>query len=206
MGKSIDIASADDVFSRFLLGIVFFGAGLWWAANLTPRDSPWGPFILLGIGFTIMLTCRQLVSNPMLALRYKLIPARVVHELIESWVPEKSEIESDHEKSLHAFLKRELPFVKITRQYGSGRVKCDIATGREVFIELKAGFSSTQKLQRLIGQVELYHREWGKPVFVVLVGSAEDDLLKDLRKSIDHCGQVAVITKEFKAARAKASA
>lgn len=115
MGKSLDLASADDVFNRFAFGIVCFAFAFWWAAKLPPRASPIGPLALMAGGFFLVLTCRRLVSDPMLAVRYKIAPARVVGELIEKWAPERSDVESDHEKSLHAFLKHQLPFVKAAR-------------------------------------------------------------------------------------------
>lgn len=67
-------------------------------------------------------------------------------------------------------------------------------------IELKAGFRSTQKLQRLIGQIELYNREWKKPVIVVLLGETEQDLLHDLHRSLRGYDDVYVVTKEVETA------
>jgi hypothetical protein len=135
----------------------------------------------------------------MQAVRYAANPRRTVLRLIEEWKPEPARLESEYEKSLHRFLKERLPFVKVTRQYGSARVKCDLATGQDVMIELKAGLRSTQKLQRLIGQIELFTREWDKPVIVVLLGETEEDLLHDLHRSLRQYTRVDVVTKPVEA-------
>ena len=132
----------------------------------------------------------------MRAIRYANDPEKVVAELVEKWSPKDFKLESDLEKSLHTFLKKELPWVKTTRQYGAGRTKCDLAVGKEVMIELKSGFKSTQKLQRLIGQLELYKKEWEKPILVVLAGETEEDLLHDLNSHARRLGEIQIITKD----------
>jgi hypothetical protein len=53
-----------------------------------------------------------------------------------------------------------------------------------VFLELKRGLRTTNRLQRLIGQIELYRNKWqNRPVFVVLSGESQEDLLHDLNRS-----------------------
>jgi hypothetical protein len=112
------------------------------------------------VGVALFIWGWNAVANPRLALKYAHNPARTVRELIEEWTPTPARLESEYEQSLHKFLKSKLSFVKVTRQYGTARVKCDIATGNHVMIEMKAGFKSTQKLQRLIGQVDLFNKEY----------------------------------------------
>lgn len=147
--------------------------------------NPWLGLALLAMGATMATLAWRAVSNPWLALRYAHNPGKTVAALVEEWEPAPAQLESEFERSLHDFLRERLPFLKITRQYGSARVKCDIAVGSEVIIELKVGFRSTQKLQRLIGQVDLFRSEWGKPILVVLLGETQDDLLHDLHRSLE---------------------
>jgi hypothetical protein len=61
---------------------------------------------------------------------------------------------------------------------------------------MKAGFKSTQKLQRLIGQVDLFNSEWHRPIIIVLLGETEEDLLHDLNRSLANYRSVHVIVKE----------
>jgi len=119
--------------------------------------------------------------------------------MLRDWKPEPARLESEYEKSLHRFLKANPPFVKVTRQSGSARVECDLATGSDVMIELKIGFRSTQKLQRLIGQIDLFRREFKKPVVILLLGETEEDLLHDLHRSLQKYEDAEIVTKEFEA-------
>ena len=64
-------------------------------------------------------------------------------------------------------------------------MKSDIVVDDHVLIELKAGLNSTAKLQRLLGQIELYESNWKGEVIVVICGDADRDLLKTLRKKIE---------------------
>jgi hypothetical protein len=147
------------------------------------------------VGVALFIWGWNAVANPRLALKYAHNPARTVRELIEEWTPTPARLESEYEQSLHKFLKSKLSFVKVTRQYGTARVKCDIATGNHVMIEMKAGFKSTQKLQRLIGQVDLFNKEWGKPIIILLLGDSEEDLLHDLNRSVQNYPSVTVVVK-----------
>lgn len=182
------------VYKRVLFGIAFLGFGLFWHAenNSTDQTVEWFCFI---VGAAFAIWGWNAVKNPRLALKYAHNPGKTVRELIEEWKPSPARLESEYEQSLHKFLKSQLPFVKVTRQYGTARVKCDIATGNHVIIEMKAGFKSTQKLQRLIGQVDLFNSEWHKPIIIVLLGETEEDLLHDLNRSLRNYPSVSVVVK-----------
>ena len=192
-------SSAASVLGNVILGLTGLIAAFWWlGTNQRPLNFGW---IFAAAGVVWLVYTWKKYPDPRLAIRYKLTPSRVVSELVHTWKPVAGESEADYEKSLHNFLLKNLSwFVKVTRQYGTGRVKCDLATGHEVMIELKLGFTSPSTLQRLIGQVDQYRREWGKPVIVVLVGEAHDDLLHDLHQSVSKYEGVEVITKRAKAA------
>lgn len=191
--KAIESVSPFLVFKRVVFGTIFVAVAL-----LLPADPnvdqlrPW--LVIAGIGLIVWGV--NAVRNPMLAIRYASNAGKTVTELIEEWKPASAHLESEYEKSLHQFLKSKLPFVKVTRQYGSSRVKCDLATGNEVIIELKAGFKSTNKLQRLLGQIELYRGEWDRPIIVVLLGDSEEDLLHDLHRNLEKYHSVRVIHKD----------
>ncbi len=200
-GRGIELVSPTKVYNRVLLGVLIALVAYLYPAK--PGDEATYRLIAIGAGIVLFVSGWTAVKNPLLAIRYEMNPRRVVVSLIQEWKPHSARLESEYEKSLHQFLKTKLPFVKITRQYGSGRVKCDLATGRDVIIELKAGFRSTQKLQRLIGQIDLFRREWEKPVVVVLLGESEEDLLHDLHRSLRRYDDVEVLTKEVEAPAAE---
>ncbi|HEV8523864.1 MAG TPA: hypothetical protein VGQ71_05145, partial [Terriglobales bacterium] len=148
------------------------------------RDQNLQVFAVL-IGAAFLIWGLRAVPNPRLALRYHLNPRKTVADLIREWTPQPARLESEYERSLHQFLKSKLPFERITRQYGSGRIKCDLAIGTKVMLELKNGLRTTSKLQRLLGQLDLYRGEWGrKPVIIVLLGTSEEDLLHTLNGSL----------------------
>jgi hypothetical protein len=194
MGKrSIELVSPASVYNRIVFGVVISLVAYLWPVQT--QDGTTLRLIFIGVGIVMFISGWTAVKEPMQAVRYAANPRRTVLRLVEEWKPELARLESEYEKSLHRFLKERLPFVKVTRQYGSARVKCDLATGQDVMIELKAGFRSTQKLQRLLGQIELFTKEWNKPVIVVLLGETEEDLLHDLHRSLRQYTRVDVVTK-----------
>jgi len=171
--------------TRFIAGLAVVFIGLYILLNASETGENQQLFTILGWASLIVgafLASREwkAVSNPKLALRYSFNPVRTVQELIEEWKPGNLPLEKDYEKSLLEFLRSKLRHVKITRQYGTARVKCDLAVGKDVLIELKTNLTSTHKLQRLLGQVQLYTKELDKPVIVLLLGRTDDDLFKDL--------------------------
>jgi len=192
----VETISPQTVFNRVILGIVVILFSFLFWDNFFPATDSTSKWLVILIGFAFLISGWKSVTNPMRAIRYAQNAEQVVSELVEKWSPKDFKLESDLEKSLHSYLKKELPWMKITRQYGAGRIKCDLAIGKDVMIELKSGFKSTQKLQRLIGQLELYKKEWGKPVVVVLAGEMEEDLLHDLNSHTQRLGEIRIITKE----------
>jgi len=192
-GKAIESLSPFLLFRRVATGLILVGAVLLWPAD--PNFEQFRPWVFVA-GVVLLIWGLNSVRNPMLALRYASNAGTTVAELIEEWKPAPAHLESEYERSLHRFLKSKLPFVKVTRQYGSSRAKCDLATGNEVIIELKAGFKSTNKLQRLLGQIELYRGEWKRPIIVVLLGETEEDLLHDLHRNLQKYHSVHVINKD----------
>ncbi|SRR5216684_227166 len=110
--------------------------------------------------------------------------AGTVVQLIKKWVPGECKNEKDYEKSLYLFLHAELGSIQVTKQPGYGRLKADLAVGKNVLVELKHNLDSTSELLRLIGQLEGY-RESDKRVIVVLTGRTEPNLRKELRHAIE---------------------
>jgi len=192
---SVESISPFLVYKRVVLGTGFLGFAVFFHLQNSSKDYT-VEWVLGAIGAAFFIWGWNAVKNPRLALKYAHNPGTTVCELIEEWTPTPARLESEYEQSLHKFLKAKLPFVKVTRQYGTARVKCDIAIGNQVIIEMKAGFKSTQKLQRLIGQVDLFNSEWHKPIIIVLLGETEEDLLHDLNRSLANYRSVNVIVKE----------
>lgn len=144
---------------------VFFGAMIiLWSLILSGDQAESTRVVAFIVGGFLFYSGWTAVREPKAAIRYALKPSGVVLNLIREWNPPSYRLEIEHEKSLHSFLKERLPFVKVTRQYGSARVKWDIAVGKDVMVELKVGFKTTQKLQRLIGQIDLFQRELDRPL------------------------------------------
>jgi hypothetical protein len=193
--KKIELTSPKQVFPRGVAGIVVAVlVFLYWTP--TP-DEMWIKWLIVGGGLFLFFSAWRTFSDPRAAWAYFWNPGRFVRDLITEWKPKNYRLELDYEKDLHAFLKSRIPFAKITRQYGSARIKCDLAVGNDVMIELKVKLKSTNKLQRLLGQIELFQREWSeKPLMVVLLGEAEEDLLHELHSSMRRFSSVHVLTKE----------
>jgi len=188
------IVRSKSVYNQVIGGGIAVLIGLYILTQRPGNEAVGWILILIGAGFAI--SAWRSVSNAKLLMKYHNNPGKTVGELIAEWQPRPANTEAEYEKSLHSFLKSKLTFAKITRQYGSARVKCDLAVNDDVFIELKNGLRTTNKLQRLIGQIELYSNEWrGKPVIILLLGESQDDLLYDLNRTISKYGSMRVITK-----------
>ncbi len=194
--KTIESVSASTVFYRVVGGAALIVVALMYQPIASNRNLMW--LFIVG-GGALVISGWKAVANPQLAIRYHFNSRKTVADLIREWAPQSARLESEYEKSLHQFLKSKLPFVKVTRQYGSARVKCDLATGNDVMIELKNGLRTTNKLQRLLGQLELYRNEWKKPVIIVLLGESQEDLLHDLNRTVQKYEGVEVLTKSVAA-------
>ena len=106
-----------------------------------------------------------------------------VETLINEWRPRACETEKDYQNSLYNFLEEKLPGKNITKEYGIGRSKVDIAIGKKVFIELKKDIRSTGQFQRLIGQLEIYKNDCDNMLLVVC-GKNDNNLMKQLRDKL----------------------
>jgi len=78
-------------------------------------------------------------------------------------------------------LQNELVNQTITPQWGSARQRVDIVVHGKVPIEVKKDLKSTAALQRTIGQLNQYLKDW-QGVILVLCGDISSDLLNDLKK------------------------
>lgn len=100
---------------------------------------------------------------------------------IRNWRPRGCETESDFKSSLFSKLSGGVFRDEPVREYGFGRVRADIAFGKNIGIELKLDLDSTPKFHRLIGQLGDYQKTFANTI-VVLVGESDPNLVKDLRK------------------------
>ncbi len=96
-----------------------------------------------------------------------------------------AETEKDFEVSLHKHLEKNLPDSDVIKQYASGRVKGDIVVDGNILIEIKGGLKSTGQLQRLIGQLDIYHTQWKGKVIVLICGDVQRDLVKMLNLKVE---------------------
>ena len=109
---------------------------------------------------------------------------QMIASLIEKWRPKGCKVEKDYERSLYDFLHNNLEDLQITKQFARARIRADLAVEDKIIIELKNNLDNTSKYHRLIGQLSDYE-EWGGPVFLVLCGKTEPNLLKEVRKQIE---------------------
>lgn len=106
-------------------------------------------------------------------------PVSAVKEAIAKWSPHECKDEKSYENSLYFFLHEYFPDVQITKEYAIGRTKVDINVGDEVIIEIKKDLKSTDKYDRLVGQLEEY-KKWKGATIILLVGDAEPHFKKKL--------------------------
>lgn len=113
----------------------------------------------------------------------------VVRRLLKEWQPASFDFsEKEQEQSLLSFLRKKLPDVPITPQYGIAKGKADIVIQDEHVIELKLGFTedSVGEFDRCLGQLWRYKEKWvardrGR-VWLVVVGHSEAEF-RDLLKT-----------------------
>ena len=123
-------------------------------------------------------------------------PLETVAGLIRSWKPQGCRTHKQYQNSLSANLVDHLPYVKVTQESGGSRVRADIEVGKAVVIELKVDFDNTLKLQRLLGQIELYKREFpGRSILTVFVGHTDRNTLQTFEEAVAHGDKVGVIRK-----------
>ncbi len=111
-----------------------------------------------------------------------------IENLIKEWRPRSCKTEKDYEESLYNYLEKQLEGKEITKQYGMGRSRVDLAVNKKVYIELKKDLKNTGQLQRLIGQLEIYSKDLSN-IIIVICGDVDNNLLKQLidqkKKSYD---------------------
>lgn len=72
---------------------------------------------------------------------------------------------------------------KISIRKENGRGLCDIAVDRRIGIELKKDFKEKKQINRLIGQIVDYKREY-EDLIIVFVGNTDKNALDILRDAI----------------------
>ena len=121
---------------------------------------------------------------PLGKLRFQFDPAGSVKSILATWKPAAYKSEGEYEKDLYAHLHSNFDGVEVTRQFGSSRSRVDLSVGQKVFIELKKDLNSTAKLQRLLGQLELYKKEGWSDGFLIIVGEADKNLLSQAEEGL----------------------
>ncbi len=103
-----------------------------------------------------------------------------VLDLIKKWKPRNCKTHKQYQNSLYQYLDQRLKKVNVTKEYGDGRIRGDIALDRKLMVEIKVNFDTTAKFQRAIGQIEGYiENNWA--VIVVICGRRDKNLVKQLR-------------------------
>jgi hypothetical protein len=100
---------------------------------------------------------------------------------INEWSPDGCSNEKEYENSLYKYLHSVFPDTQITKQYAVGRAKADIGVGNpvEVIIEIKKDLNATNKMQRLMGQIDEY-QNWKGRIIILLVGQTEPNIKKQI--------------------------
>jgi hypothetical protein len=106
--------------------------------------------------------------------------AEGVLELLNEWVPSGfTSDEKTYEIELYEYLKRRLPDVPISTQYGIAKGKADLVIQDSHLLELKLGLTDVGELDRCIGQLERYRQKWIEkdmgPVYLVIVGESDPE-------------------------------
>jgi hypothetical protein len=138
---------------------------------------------------------------PIGKLRFGFDPPGTVIGLLKQWSPKEYKSEGEYEKDLYAYLHDNFDGVEVVRQYGSSRSKEDLCVGRKVYIELKKDLDTTGKLQRLLGQLQLYANEKWENVILVVVGKADQNLLLQAEQGMEKLGSDFMLTGGWKLLR-----
>jgi len=117
-------------------------------------------------------------------LGYMWDPFQYVEDLVEKWSPKNCKTEKDFERSLYDYLHRKLEGKNITKQHGRGRYRVDLAVDDKLFIELKKDIDTTSKLQRVLGQLEIYSKSLDN-LMLVICGEVEKNIYKQLEEKIE---------------------
>lgn len=120
-----------------------------------------------------------------MGLNYWLNPVGYVLAQIDKWKPRKCNNEQDFKLSLFRNLEKGLQGREVIKEYATGRVRGDIVIDKKILIEVKKSLDSTGKLQRLLGQIEIYENDWKGNLILVLCGKHDTNLLAQVRKAVE---------------------
>lgn len=119
--------------------------------------------------------------------------AGAVVDVIRRWEPGDCKTEKEYERSLYAFLHDVFGDLQVTKQYAQGRVRADLCVAGKVILELKNNLDTTAKYQRLVGQIAEY-KNWNGRIVILLTGTTEPNLRKQLDKFVEKEGLGAGLT------------
>ena len=111
-----------------------------------------------------------------------------VKRLIRDWHPGRRATEKKYELALADYLKLKRPKASVVRQYAVGDSRADICIDRHVFVEVKKDLNATGKLHRLLGQIDMYREHKVEKLIVVLVGSVDQRLLREVERAARQYG------------------
>ena len=120
-----------------------------------------------------------------MGLNYWLNPVGYVLAQIDKWKRRKCNNEQDFKLSLFRNLEKGLQGREVIKEYATGRVRGDIVIDKKILIEVKKSLDSTGKLQRLLGQIEIYENDWKGNLILVLGGKHDTNLLAQVRKAVE---------------------
>lgn len=112
-----------------------------------------------------------------------------VIDQIYDWSPKKFNNENQYRDNLLAFLRERLnqasffSYGKILITPEHGRGLCDVCVGGKIGIELKKDLNNKAKVDRLLGQIQRYRKEY-EDLVIVLVGRTNLNSLDDLKYHI----------------------
>jgi len=107
-----------------------------------------------------------------------------VYNLVINWKPQKRY--RDHQgyrDDLLKFLRKNRPYpIEVKKEAGGSR--CDIGVAKSVGIELKKDLKTKAEVDRLMGQLNEYRREYPLGLIVVLVGNTDEDRYDDVKTRV----------------------
>lgn len=114
------------------------------------------------------------------------------NRIIENWNPkEKFSNENGYRDDLATFLIHKFndtknPFglpnrTSVTKE--SGRGLCDIAIDKKIGIELKKDLKSKSQIDRLMGQILEYKKDY-RDIIIVLVGNSKENSIEELKAKV----------------------
>ncbi len=104
-----------------------------------------------------------------------------VERLIREWNPEGFRTKGDYERSLSAFLKKNLKETEIVGKVTIGKMKVDLAIGGTIFIQIRKDLQNQGQLERLITQIDGYSKNL-KNLILILCGEVDKNLVRQVRK------------------------